>query len=357
MNKLFDAAALAREDLNTLIPYDAPYYPDVIKMDANENPYDFPPWVMAELFERMSGRDFSRYPDASSEKLRQALAAYTGVSAKNIITGNGSDEIILNIMLTFGAGAKLAVATPTFSMYGVHGRIAFTQTIEVPRRPDFSLDIDSLKRVSNEADVKIVIVCSPNNPTGTATPPGEIEEILKSTRAIVVVDEAYGEFGGESCIPLLGRYPNLVILRTFSKAYSLAGLRVGYLLADEPIVNQLLKVKQPYNLNTFSQVAATLVMENLDPFRERIIRILVERDRLFASMSALPGLEVVPTEANFILFRTPHPAEMIYQGLLERGILIRSLDGPALPRYLRVSVGTGDENRYFVESLSELLSI
>lgn len=355
MNTIFDAATLAREDLRTLVPYDATHYPDVIKLDANENPHDFPPEVLERIFREVGGREISRYPDASAAALRESLAAYTGVSPGCIMVGNGSDELILNIMLTFGAGGKLAVATPTFAMYGLHARIAFAQKVEVPRLSDFRIDLEALKEAAAGPDVKVVVICTPNNPTGTATSPRETEEILKSTGAVVVVDEAYGEFGGESCIPLLGRYPNLIVLRTFSKAYGLAGLRVGYLLAGEPVIEQLLKVKQPYNLNAFSQAAARVVMENLTPFKERIERILVDRDKLMAALTALPGVETFPTRANFILFRTPLPADKIYTGLLQRGVLIRSMDGPGLSRCLRVAVGTEEENKIFIESLAEIL--
>lgn len=355
MNTIFNAASLVREDLRTLLPYDAPFYPGVIKLDANENPYDFPGEVLEQVLKEVGGREFSRYPDAAAERLRQSLAGYTGVSIAKIMAGNGSDELILNIMLTFGAGGELAVAAPTFSMYGVHGQIAFTRKVEVSRRPDFSIDTEAIKIAASRPEVRVVVICTPNNPTGTATPPEEIEDILKNTGAIVVVDEAYGEFGGESCIPLLDRYPNLIVLRTFSKAFGLAGLRVGYLLADEQVISQLLKVKQPYNLNTFSQAAARVVMENLPPFRERIKKILAERDNLYAELAALPGVEVFPTRANFILFRTPLPAEKIYQGLLQRGILIRNVEGPALARCLRVTVGTAEENRSFIDKLQEIL--
>jgi histidinol-phosphate aminotransferase len=355
MNTVFDASALAREDLRTLVPYDAPLYPDVIKLDANENPYRFPPEVLSKIFREIHARDFNRYPDPAAVSLREKLAAYTGAGPENIMVGNGSDEIILNIMLAFGAGAKFAVATPTFSMYGLHGRIAGAAMVEVPRLQDFRIDVEALKRAAADPEVKILIICAPNNPTGTATPVEEIEDILKSADSIVVVDEAYGEFGGESCIPLLDSYPNLVVLRTFSKAFGLAGLRVGYLLAGPPVINELLKVKQPYNLNAFSQAAARVVMENRAPFREVIKKILNERERLFAELAALPGVEAFPSRANFILFRTPLPAEKVYSGLLERGILIRNVECPALSRCLRVSVGTAEENSAFIEKLGEIL--
>jgi len=263
---------------------------------------------------------------------------------------------MLDVMLTFGTGAKFVVASPSFVMYGIQGLIASSERLDVPRQSDFHLDVVAMRKAAAEPGVKMVIICTPNNPTGTASPQQELEAILANTGALVVVDEAYGEFGGESCVSILDRYPNLIILKTFSKAFGLAGLRVGYLLAGAPIINELLRVKQPFNLNAFSQVAARVVMENLAPFRERIGTILKDRDRLFSELSAIPGVATFPTEANFILFRTDLPAAQVYQGLLERGVLVRSVDSPSLSRCLRVSVGTSRENTAFLACMREILA-
>ena len=251
MNTVFDPASLVREDLKTLVPYNAPYYASVIKLDANENPYPFPAGIMERIYEEMNSLAFNRYPDPMAVKLRELLAVYTGVGPEGIMVGNGSDELILNIMLTYGTGAKFVVASPTFAMYGLQGRVAGAEMIDVPRLEDFQVDAAALKQAAAGPDVKLVFICTPNNPTGNTVPRDVTEDIIRSTGAIVVVDEAYGEFGGDSCIPLLKHYPNLIVLRTFSKAFGLAGLRVGYLLANPAIINDLLKVKQPFNLNVF----------------------------------------------------------------------------------------------------------
>jgi histidinol dehydrogenase len=357
MNTLFDAAKLAREDLQNLNPYEAPFYPDLIKLDANENSYEFPPEVRAKITAELETLNLNCYPDAMAQKLRESIAGYTGTGLENIMVGNGSDELILNIILTFAAGERFVVTTPTFVMYQIHGRVAAAEVVEVPRLDDFSIDVSSIKRVACGTGIKLVFICTPNNPTGNAVPREEIEEVLRGTNAIVVVDEAYGEFGGESCVPLLSRYPNLIVLRTFSKAFGMAGLRVGYLLSGRSVIKELLKVKQPFNLNTFSQVAARLVLENQAPFKERIEQILKERDRLFKELSSLRGVEVFPSQANFILFRTSLPAEEVYFGLLERGVLIRNISSPALSRCLRVTVGTPEENDVFMEKMSEILNL
>jgi predicted RNase H-like HicB family nuclease len=242
------------------------------------------------------------------------------------------------------------------------------------------LDLNSAFELVREFTDPTAVIIKHNNPCGCACSSNLVEaykkalegdpvsafggivalnrevDIIRSTGAIVVVDEAYGEFGGDSCIPLLKHYPNLIVLRTFSKAFGLAGLRVGYLLANPAIINDLLKVKQPFNLNVFSQTAARVVMENLQPFQERVQKILAEKDRFFAELSAVPGVEPFPSQANFILFRTPLPAREVYDGLLKRGLLLRSVEGPALERCLRVSVGTAEENKLFIEKLCEILT-
>lgn len=355
MNTAFNLSALVREDLKDMVPYDAPYYPDVIKLDANENPYGFPPEVLVQVFREISQGDLSRYPDAGAVALRKCLSDYISVRPDNIMVGNGSDELILNLMLAFGSGAKYAVATPTFSMYGVHGRIASASLLEVPRLDDFRIDVEGLSAAASRPEVKVVVICSPNSPTGNASLSGEIEKVLRKAKAVVVVDEAYNEFGGESCVPLLDSYANLVVLRTFSKAFGMAGLRVGYLLADTQVIKELLKVKQPYNLNVFSQAAACWVMRNLPLFRERIKNILQERERLYEELSEIPGVKAFPTRANFIMFRTVLPAGTIYNKLLEQGVLIRDVAGPQLPGCLRVSVGTPEENRIFIEKLKGII--
>lgn len=355
MASLFNTTALFREDLKDLTPYHAPVHQGVIKLADNENPYDFPDEVKEQIFQSIAAQDFNRYPNTDADKLREKLAAYCGVAPEQVMAGNGSDELILTVMLAFGTGASFAVATPTFSMYGLHGRVAQSREIKVPRRTDYSLDTESLIRAAARPEVKIVVICNPNSPTGNATALVDIENVLAHTNAVVVVDEAYGEFGGASSIPLLTKYPNLVVLRTFSKALSMAGMRVGYLLADGAVMNELRKVKSPYNVNTFSQAAAIAVLDNLPLFRERVKRILEERERLLVRMSKLPGIEVFPTETNFILFRTVLPAEEVYNGLLARGVLIRFLADPALHGCLRVTVGARQENEVFLAALGDLV--
>ncbi|MEW6446821.1 MAG: histidinol-phosphate transaminase [Bacillota bacterium] len=347
---------LIRPDLRDLVPYAVPHYPGVIKLDANENPYDFAPEVLAEIFRGVNGQTFVRYPDPMAVDLRRALAKYTGFAPENILAGNGSDELILTLLLTFGTGGRVLVATPTFSMYGIHARIAGAVPVEVPRLPDFSLDLPVLLQEAAVPGTRMIIICSPNNPTGNTVAREAIEALVEGTKGLVLLDEAYAEFAGESCSHLVHRYPRLVVLRTFSKAFGLAGLRVGYILADRAVVNELLKVKQPFNLNAFSQIAALTVLEHLPVFEERIRKIIADREGLYRSLKEIPDVEVFPSRANFLLFRTPLPAGTVYEGLLKHRVLIRNVEGPGLERCLRVNVGTPAENAAFVKALVDVLS-
>jgi histidinol-phosphate aminotransferase len=240
-------------------------------------------------------------------------------------------------------------------MYQIHARVAGAVPVMVSRRRDFSLDMDTLLREAAVPDTKLVVVCSPNNPTGNTVARAEVEALLNGTEGLVVLDEAYVEFAGNSCIGLVRKNPRLVVLRTFSKAFGLAGLRVGYLAADPAVVETLLKVKQPFNLNAFSQLAAAAVLDYLSLFEERIRTIVADREELIRALRDLPGVEVFPSEANFILFRTPLPAAAVYEGLLGHRVLIRNVEGPGLERCLRANVGTPAENTVFLEALAAVL--
>ncbi|WP_066637148.1 histidinol-phosphate transaminase [Desulfolucanica intricata] len=355
--KNFAIEKLVRKDLSQLTPYEPEVHPGVVKLDANENPFDMPEEVLRAINLKLNTGVFTRYPDPLAAELRQKLSGYTGVKPEEILVGSGSDELILNIIQILGPGAPIAVVTPTFSMYWVHSLVVGAKPLAVPRRQDFSVDIEELIRVTENQNCKAVFLCSPNNPTGNTTPPEDLAELLKRVNALVIVDEAYIEFGGETAVPLLQEYANLVILRTFSKAFGLAGLRTGYLLAAKEVVGQLLKVQQPFNLNNYSQIAAAAVMEHLPLFQSRINLIIEEREILFNELKKIPEVSAVyPSLANYIMFKTQKPADRVFKELLEKKILIRNLNSPQLPECLRISVGTPEENKLFLKGLREVLS-
>jgi histidinol-phosphate aminotransferase len=357
MSRKFVIEDLVRPDLAQLTPYEPEIHDGVIKMDANENPYEFPGQVLEQIYKKLSSETFTRYPDPLAGELKQKLAVYAGVGPEKILAGSGSDELILNIIETLGPDAPVVVTNPTFSMYWVHSLVVGAKPLVVNRQPDFSVDIDELCRVTEQNGCKAVFLCSPNNPTGNITPLSDLARLAGRVNALVVLDEAYGEFGGETAVPLLDQYPNIVILKTFSKAFGLAGLRVGYLLADPLVIKQFLKVQQPFNVNNFSQIAAATVLDFLPLFQQRIDQIIKDREIIFQALLSITGVsEVIPSRANYIMFKTVKPADKVFQALLERKILIRNLNSPQLPGYLRVSVGTPEENKLFLQELEQVLS-
>jgi len=351
---IFKTASLARADLKALKPYEPVVHPGVIRMDANESPFDFPPEVKDYIYRSLTPQAFNRYPDPLAGDLRAALAGYTGAPKECILAGNGSDEVILNLALTFATGGKVLIASPTFSMYEVHSLVAGAEPVLIPRKPDFSIDVDEIVKQANAAGTRLIFICSPNNPTANETTWEELEDLLQNCCALVVVDEAYVEFGGKSCLPLMKKYPNLAIMRSFSKSFGLAGLRVGYLIAHPGVIREIRRVKQPFNLNSFSQRAALAVLEHLPLFKSLIDKIIQKRDYLFDQMSQMKRFHILPTATNFITFKTRRPAEEVHRELLKKGILIRNVSGPGLENYLRVSVGTDEENKAFLNALEEV---
>lgn len=350
---LFNPFLLLREELRQLQPYQPHDYPGTIKLDANENPYPLPETIQQEAQDILKKSKFNRYPDPASTELRRGIARYAGVGVGQIMVGNGSDELILNLLQAFGSGGKVIITEPTFGMYRIHSCIAGAEAVTVSRREDFSVDASQVITAAEQNNAKLVMLCSPNNPTGNDTPLTVIEEILGNVPGIVVVDQAYVEFGGDDCVALLSKYPNLVILRTFSKAFGLAGLRLGYLLAHPGVVKELTRVKQPYNVNIFSQATGLAVLNHLDTFKAQWQQIITDRDTLAGELAKLPGLEVLPSVANFILIRYPAGAEKLHQKLLEQRVLVRYM-GQGMPEYLRISVGTTEENKQLLQALQSI---
>jgi len=348
---------LVREDIRNLVPYEPHPFADVIKLDANENPYPFPEEVIQEIFSRLTGDLFTRYPDPLGEDLREKIAVTADVSPQNIVLGNGSDELIQLILQTFGGpGKRVVIPVPTFSMYKIHGQITGTQPVEVPRKEDFGLDENPLLAEMKHPSTRVTFIASPNNPTGNCVPAAQVRRLAKEVASLVVVDEAYIDFGGETCLPLLKECSNLIILRTFSKV-GLAGLRVGYLLAHSDVTRELLKVKQPYNTDAFSQMAARVVLEKWQLFRRQIEKIVSERERLETELGRITGVAAFPSKANFVLFRVPVVADELHRQILDRGILVRKNLGNThgLEQCLRVTVGTRQENDVFLEKIKEIL--
>ncbi len=352
-----DRVRASRPELDELVPYDAREVECAVKLASNENPNNLPPEIMRRLGKAVAQFDFNRYPDPLANGLRELIAEANGLEPGNVLVGNGGDELIFNLLMAWGGpGRSLLDAPPTFSMYALDAAVTGTGLHTIPRRPDFSIDEGVfLERVATGLD-DIVIVSNPNNPTGTLAPETVLIDALKSTDAAVLVDEAYFEFSRTTMRPHLDRHPNLLILRTFSKAFSLAGMRVGYLLGNERVIEEIAKVRQPYSVDAFSQMVARLVFRERAVFESAISEIMRNRDRLYESLAAVENVEAYPSDANFILFRVPNAAAVWRDLLHEHSVLVRDFSRtPGLEGCLRVTVGSEEENARFLAGLQEVI--
>ena len=346
------------ERLFGLVPYDPKYIPAEVMISANENPQSVPEPVLEGILQRLRDLQLNRYPDPLANELRDAIASVNGLERGNVLLGNGGDELLLNIALAWGGpGRKMLNVPPTFSVYAANARLTGTEVVNVPRLSDYTLDeTEILARVSH-CYIDYVIITSPNNPTGQVAGRGFLLELLDATDALVMVDEAYCEFARQSIVDCLAQHENLVILRTFSKAYSLAGARIGYMLANPQVVNEFVKVRQPYSVDAVSQAIALEAMAHRDLFQPRIDAIIEQRGVLFRALEAFSCAHPYPSDANYILVRFDGiDAGELWQQLLERGILVCDFSRSAgLENCLRMSVGTVDENQALITALHDIL--
>ncbi|MDH4231402.1 MAG: histidinol-phosphate transaminase, partial [Nitrospirota bacterium] len=295
-----DIRKLVKKEVSILKAYSAKEIPCRIKLDANESPYGF-----ADAAQCIAGLKTNRYPDPEAKTLRRLIAKDLGVKPENILFGNGSDELIYYLITTFGG--PVAYPVPTFTMYGIIGQALGEKRREVPLDKDFDLDIDQFLAAVKKEKPKLIFLSSPNNPTGNCFSSDRILKIIEASKGIVVVDEAYQPFSSETgMLPLLQDYENLVIMRTLSKI-GLAALRLGFMIADPGLIEEVNKVRLPFNVNALSQAVAMAALKGKKAFRANIKTIITERERLLAEMEKLKGVIPFPTEANFILFRVNDP--------------------------------------------------
>jgi histidinol-phosphate aminotransferase len=330
-----------------------------VKLNQNESPYDFPETLKRRVLDEALARPWSRYPAFDPRELVEALARSAGWTAEGVLAGNGSNELIQAVfMVTVGPGTRVVVPEPTFSLYALLTRILGGDTLAATLGPELEYQPAPLLALARELRPGLVVICSPNNPTGSVLEPEDIEALCTASTGLVVVDEAYHEFSGRSAVPLLARHPNLVVLRTFSKAMSMAGLRVGYLLAAPALAREIDKARLPYNLNFFSQAAALAALADPAPLREGVERVVSSRQELFRRLAHVAGVRPFPSQANFILFELEQAdPRAVFESLCRRGVLVRDVSAyPRLSRCLRVTVGTDDENEAFLEALRHALA-
>lgn len=341
-----------RSGLETLKPYSVDEAQWPIRLDANERPADLPPAIKTKVLEKLTSLPFNRYPEIGALSLKTAIGAEFGLAAANVLIGNGSSQILEAICYAFGGGGRSIVyPTPSFSMYGIYAKLADSQPVPVALNDDYTLDADKLLTAANQAAAAVIMLCNPNNPTGTALPPEQIEYIVANTKSLVVVDEAYHEFYGRTSVDLLSKYQNVAIARTFSKAYGLAAARVGYLLAGEEIAQTVGKVLLPYNVNALTLATAEIVFAMKQEFAASIAENSRERERLTAELSQVPGLTVYPSQTNFLLVKSDDAANLAAR-FSAKGIGIRDFSNtPGLINCIRITLGTAAENNAVLEAV------
>jgi histidinol-phosphate aminotransferase len=328
-----------------------------VKLNQNENPWDAPLRVKEEVLRRFAARNWSRYPDFVPTSLHERLAQFADWKPDGILAGNGSNELIQAVlMVTMAAGKRALISEPTFMLYRQVATVLGGEVESVLLTPELKYDSEALLNTIEARQPDVTIICSPNNPTGCVIDEAALRSILRASRGLVVIDEAYHEFAEHSVVPLLREHENLIVLRTFSKAMAFAALRVGYLMAAPDLVREIGKALLPYNLNAFSQIAAEIAMENYERELGPLVKqIIAERDRVFAELSGIDGLTPVPSRANFMIVKTATDPKQIFRELLKRDILIRDVSGyPMLGEYFRFSVGTPDENDRLLKAIREI---
>lgn len=346
-----DVSKLVRKCIMKMDSYNIPKRLDVkVKLDQNESPYSIPEAIVEKIRSRFQSVKLNRYNDGNSTELRELIAKRLKVAIDNVAVGVGIDELLYYIMLAFiEKGNKVVRFSPSFEMYKICSTLADALDVSIALNPDFSLHE---KFVQESRNAKLVFLCRPNNPTGNSIPLKTVERIAQTSSGLVCIDEAYVDFAGDNCLTLLD-YENVIILRTFSKAMSAASVRMGYAIADKRVIESINKVRLPWNIPLFSQIATEEIIKNVEMFSDNIQKIKSERSRLFAEMEKL-GITVFPSEANFILFKVKD-RDFVFDGLLEQGVLIRSFSCSELKNYLRVTVGTYDENNAFLDALKRCL--
>ncbi|HSL58180.1 MAG TPA: histidinol-phosphate transaminase [Acidimicrobiales bacterium] len=350
-----------RDDLAALEGYHSAQVSVDVRLNTNEAPEPPPAAFRAALAAALDDVAWHRYPDRAATGLRTAIGALHGVGPEQVFAANGSNEVLQSVCLAFGgAGRRVATFEPTYALHSHIARITGAEVVEGERGDDFGLDLTEVRRVVADARPSIVFLCSPNNPTGVVDDPADVRAVIDlaaEVGALVVVDEAYGQFAAWSALELVADDVPLVVTRTYSKTWAMAAARLGYLVGPAWLVAELDKVVLPYHLDAVTQLAGTLALDHLDAMEARVAAIVEERGRITAALADLP-VQVWPSGANFVLFRPLHRSGRdVWQGLVDRSVLVRDCSSwPRLDGCLRVTVGTRAEDDRFLTALTEVLA-
>jgi histidinol-phosphate aminotransferase len=351
-----------RDDLRALEGYHSPQVDVQVRLNTNESPYPPPAAFVDRYAESLRAVDWHRYPDRGARALRDKLGAFLGQPPARLLCGNGSNEVLQTLLLTYGgAGRRALMFEPTYALHAQIARGTGTEVVAGERGAGYEIDATAGAALIARERPAVVFVCSPNNPTGTVESRETIEALLDAADAVgavLVVDEAYGEFAPWSALELVDESRSLVVVRTYSKVWSLAAVRLGFAVAPTWMIGELEKVLLPYNLSVPTQIAGTIALEFVDEMKARVAALVEERGRLLAALSEMDGIEVCPSGANFLLFRvTKNDAHECWKRLLEHDVLVRDFSSwPRVEGSLRVTVGTPDENDAFLAAMREELA-
>jgi histidinol-phosphate aminotransferase len=350
-------APAPRPGVREVEPYVSPQPQATVRLNANECPRPLPAGFSEDLARAVLALPLNRYPDGQMTRLREDLAVHVGHPFEGTWAANGSNEILTELLLAYGGpGRTTLVFEPT---YLLHSRLAaLTSTALVSLRLDDPFVItDRAIDLAAAADPDIVFICSPNNPTGNAQPLAATRAIADTVDTLVIVDEAYVEFGGQTALTLVADHPNVVVTRTLSKAFALAGARIGYCLAAPEVVQDLQRVRLPYHMSALTQAAGIAALRHAPEALAILDAIRAQRERLAKTLGGMRGVTVYPSDANFVLFTPPsgRDATEVWRALLERDVLVRDLS-TVVPRALRVTAGTEDETSQFLDALTEVLT-
>lgn len=354
------ARARPRDDLRGLEGYHSPQVAATVRLNTNESPFPPPREFVERYAAALTAIDYHRYPDRAATGLRTRLAEFLGQPPERLLCANGSNEVLQTLLLTYGGPGRRAVMfEPTYALHAHIARLTGTAVVAGGRGPDHAVDVAAATALVRDTDPAVVFVCSPNNPTGTVEPRGTVEALAAAAAragALLVVDEAYGEFASWSALELVAEDAPVVVVRTYSKVWSLAAVRLGYAVAPRWVTDELAKVLLPYALSVPTQLAGTLALDFVEEMRGRVAALVEERGRLFASLAGRRGLTVFPSGANFLLVRVHGDSHALWRALLHRGVLVRDFSRwPGAEGCLRVTVGTPEENDAFLAALDAAL--
>jgi len=348
-----------RDDLKALSGYHSAQVEVGVRLNTNESPYAPPAEFVDRWLAALRDVEWNRYPDRGATALRTALGEFVGVEPDRLLCGNGSNEVLQTLLLAYGGAGRCALMfEPTYALHAHIARSTGTEVVAGERSEDFTINPDDAIATIERVQPSVVFVCSPNNPTGTVEPPvtiARIAEVCGNVGAVLIVDEAYGEFAPWSAIDLVEEQSPIVVVRTYSKVWSLAGLRLGFAVAPLWMIPELEKVLLPYNLSVPTQIAGTIALDYRADMERRVAELVEERGRLFDTLSQTDGITVYPSGANFLLFRVDADANFLWRDLLDRDVLVRDFSSwPRVEGCLRVTVGTPAENDAFLTAIETL---